>query len=304
MIPVVLVLPWKGRGELSMSEFEILTARPQTRISRLPFHKWTLSGRGNWAEFYRIEAGYLIRFPDLADFEISAEDLKITCFPAPHVGEASLEHLYSNQILPLVLSKKGELVFHASAVEVEDGAVAFSAESGRGKSTLAAHFVTNGYRFLTDDGLILRQCDQGFQVIPSRPSIRLWEDSGRRLESLNIPAAPPLPFTTKARFVAGPGLGYCHQPRLLRTVYFLGDGNAQDITFRRSSAAETFVEWVKNSFLLDVEDQSLVAGHFDRIGALANTLVCYHLDYPRRYDDLSRLLEAILDHINSERLAA
>jgi ATP-dependent phosphoenolpyruvate carboxykinase len=50
------------------------------------------------------------------------------------------QHLCLKQVLPLVLSKQGQRVFHASAVEVEveDGAVVFAAESGRGKSTLAA----------------------------------------------------------------------------------------------------------------------------------------------------------------------
>jgi hypothetical protein len=70
-----------------------------------------------WTEFHRANGGYLLRFPELGDFQVSADGLTVTCFPAPRVSDATSEHLYLNQVLPLVLSKLGKLVFHASAVE-------------------------------------------------------------------------------------------------------------------------------------------------------------------------------------------
>jgi hypothetical protein len=285
-----------------VAEFEVLATRLQAPLHRSPFYEWTFPDGTLGTAFYRIETGYLLRFPDLADFEVAADGLSVICFPAPHVQDATPEHLYLNQVLPLILSKIGKFVFHASAVEVANGAVAFVAQSGRGKSTMAANFVANGYRLLTDDGLVLEPSDQGYLVIPSHPSIRLWEDSQKMVLARNTEAAPPLHFTSKTRFLAGPGLPYCDQPRPLRAVYFLGDGSAQDIIFRRLSPAETLVGWTKNSFLLDVEDRAMMSAHFDRVGALANTLACYHLDYPRRFDDLNRLLRAILDHVATESL--
>ena len=141
------------------------------------FHTWAFPDGTPWTEFYRENGGYLLRFPDLADFRVSADGLEVTGFPVPGVSESTSQHLYLNQVLPLVLSKLGKLVFHASAVEVPGGAVAFAAESGRGKSTLAASFAVNGFRFLTDDGLVLEPVADGYQVQPSHPSIRLWEDS-------------------------------------------------------------------------------------------------------------------------------
>jgi hypothetical protein len=47
--------------------------------------------------------------------------------------------------------------------------VVFAAESGRGKSTLAASFAVNGFRFLTDDGLVLEPAGEGYAVLPSHP---------------------------------------------------------------------------------------------------------------------------------------
>jgi len=161
---------------------------------------------------------------------------------------------------------------------------------------LAAYFVAAGYRLLTDDALVLEQCDEVYLVIPSHPSIRLWQDSQKMALTINAETAPPLPFTTKTRFLAGPALRHCDQPRPLRAVYFLGDGSAQDIIFRSLRPAEVLMRWTSNSFLLDVEDRSLISAHFERAATLAKTLTCYHLDYPRRFDDLERLMSAILNH--------
>ena len=46
-------------------------------------------------------------------------------------------------------------MLHASAVVLDGAAVAFTAPSGTGKSTLAAHLVAAGASFLTDDVLAL-----------------------------------------------------------------------------------------------------------------------------------------------------
>ena len=143
--------------------FHVAVARCQAPLGIQPFHAWGLPDGTPWTEFYRLGGGYLLRFPELADFQVSADGLEVTCFPAPEVSEATSQHLYLNQVLPLVLSKLGKLVFHASAVEVAGGAIAFAAESGRGKSTLAASFAVSGFRFLTDDGLVVETAVQGFR---------------------------------------------------------------------------------------------------------------------------------------------
>jgi hypothetical protein len=284
--------------------FRVRTPRLQEPLRVEPFHEWVFPNGTLWTAFYRMDAAHLLRFPDLADFQISADGLNVTCFPVPHVSDTTPEHLYLNQVLPLVLSKLGKLVFHGSAVEVAGGAVAFVAESGQGKSTLAANFATSGYRFLADDGLVLEPVGGAYHVLPSHPSIRLWEDSRQMLVDRDAETARPLHFTSKVRFLAGKGIAHCNQPRPLLRAYFLSDGSAPEITFRRLSGSEPVVAWIKHSFLLDVEDRAMLSSHFDRVAELANRLPCYYLDYPRRFENLGRLREAIVDHEISEDLTA
>lgn len=269
-----------------------------------PFHEWVFPDGTLWAQFYRTGAGYLLRFPGLADFEISADGCSISCWPATGISEHTVQHLYLNQVRPLALSKQGHLILHASAVEIADVAIAFIGESGRGKSTLAASFATSGFRFLTDDGLVVEAWGDGYEVRPSHPSIRLWLDSEAALIAPNTPTAPALEFTSKSRFLAGDRIAFCESPRPLRRVYFLGDGSAPTLSFEHMKPADALIELVKHSFLLDIEEREMLAAHFDELSRLASLPIFYRLDYPRRYEDLAAVREAIIEHAKQESLPA
>jgi hypothetical protein len=107
-------------------------------------------------------------------------------------------------------------------------------------------------------------------------------------------------YTSKARFLADEELAVLRSAATLLRVYFLGDGGAERLELQRLSAAETLVEWVKHSFLLDIEEQPRLASHFDQVAALANRPIHYHLDFPRRYEELAAVRQAILEHARDE----
>jgi hypothetical protein len=283
-----------------VAAFTLAPAHPQATLKGLPFHQWTFPDGTQWTQFYRTESGYLLRFPDLADFQVSPDGMEVTCFPAPDISYETTRHLYLNQVQPLTLARQGKFVFHASAVEIEGGAVAFMGESGRGKSTLAASFATNGFRFLTDDGLVLESYDGVYLIMPSHPSIRLWDDSEEALIGDSARKAPPVQFTSKARFLADRDIVFCEQPRPLHRVYFLGEGVPQQTVFERMNPAEALIELVKHSFLLDIEEREMLAAQFDELSRLVSQPIYYRLDYPRRFEDLAQVRQAILKHANDE----
>jgi len=287
-----------------MANLRVAQARPQTPQSVERFHEWVFPDGTVWTQFYRTADGYLLRFPDLADFQVTRDGLAVICWPAPGVPELSVQHLYLNQVLPLALGRQGKLVFHASAVEIDGVAVAFLGESGRGKSTLTASFATGGSRFLTDDGLVVEAFDGEWRVVPSHPSIRLWEDSEEALVGAGARKAPPVSYTSKARILAGNDFVFCDVPRPLRRAYFLGAGDAAETTFTRLQPGEALIELVRHSFLLDIEEREMLAAHFDELSRLASRPIYYRLDYPRRFDALTRLRKTIVDHMRAEGAAA
>ena len=271
-------------------------ARPQALLSQEPFHQWVFDNGIVWTFFYRLDRGYLLRFPNLADFEVSRDGRVSSVWPVPGVSSGTVEHLHLNQVLPLALSRQGRLVLHASAVAFNGVGVAFTGESGRGKSTLAASFATTGAHFLTDDGLQLDWRDGQCQITPSHPSVRLWQDSQEALIPQAVNLAPAVEYTTKARLLATDALAYCDQPQPLRRVYFLGEGVAPSLIIAALQPAEALIELVRNSFLLDIEEKELLAWHFDEMVRLAELPIYYRIDYPRRYEDLPRVRGAIIQH--------
>jgi hypothetical protein len=261
-----------------------------------PFHQWVFPGGVPWTEFHRTDCGYLLRFPNLADYTVSPDGRDISCHPVPRVSEETTRHLYLNQVLPLALSRLGKLVFHASAVDVGGDGVAFAGESGRGKSTLAASFATDGSPFLTDDGLVIEEREADYWVAPSHPSIRLWDDSQEALVWPETPTAEPVPFTSKIRFLAGEDIAHCDEPRPLRHVYFLGEGGSSRVTIEPMSASEALIELVKHSFLLDIQAHEFITAHFDRLSRLVGRRIYFRLDYPRKFELLPEVRQAILTH--------
>jgi hypothetical protein len=271
-------------------------ARPLVTIQDAPFHQWSFPDGTLWTQFYRQGGGYLLRFPDLADFEVSADGATVLGFPAPGVTSPTVEHLYLNQVLPLALSRQGKLVLHGSAVDIGGQGVAFLGESGRGKSTLAASFATEGTRFLTDDGLLLEWVDGRCMIVPSHPSIRLWQDSQDALISNSSAVAPAVSFTSKSRFLAGPEIAFCQEARPLHRLFFLGDGVVETPTIEALRPAQALIELVKHSFLLDIEARDMLMRHFDDLTRLAELPIYFRLDYPRDYSALPVVRKAIVEH--------
>ena len=281
-----------------MVRYSLGAIEDQIPIDWPAFHAWQSPDGEPWLSFYRKGADYLLRFPGLADFDVTADGREVHCRPAPGVTGNTLEHLYTNQVLPLALSKQGRLVLHGSAVEADGSAIAFLGVSGRGKSTLGASFSLDGHRLVTDDRLEVAVQGREIQAFPSHPSIRLWDDSRKALALIGagVPVAPPVEFTSKARFLAGGGLVFCAEPRPLRRLYFLGEGAVEEPVIRPVGAREALIELVGNAFLLDVEARDLISAHFEQLSGVARVPIHYRLDYPRRFDALGTVRRAILKH--------
>lgn len=276
--------------------FQKEASRFQRSPEGSPFNTWWLDATTRWAQFFRTGSGYLIRFPGLADFQVSADGLSVICWPAEGVPDGTVQHLFLNQIVPLAQSRAGNLMFHAGAVEVDGACVAFMGQSGRGKSTLTASFATAGTPFLTDDGLSVAMSGGKCMVLPSHPSIRLWNDSRQVLIADATQRADSVHYTEKARFIAGDDLVFCREPRELNRVYVLGPGIAATVQFAPIQPAAALIELVRHSFLLDVEERDALASHFDQLAALVRRPIFYRLDYPRRFECLEEVKAAIVTH--------
>ena len=275
-----------------MIDYSAQPERLQQPVSAEPFHIYVFEDGTVWTEFYRNESGYLLRFPDLADFEVSTSGESVVAYPAAGTDEVTLEHLYINQLVPLALSRQGRPAFHASVVTVPGGCVAFLGKTGMGKSTLAASFALEDAAFLTDDALIIDESD-GVCAMPSHASLRLWEDSVEALLPKDEPQAGAISYSNKARLLAGDALRFSDAAMPLLAAFVLESNDVEAIAIEPLTGSGRHMAWVSNSFLLDIKDKDLLARHFDWTHRIANQLPTFSLDYPRDYGMLPQVRDAV-----------
>lgn len=275
----------------------IKPARSQERMDVMPFHHYVSSDGTVWTEFYRAAEGYLLRFPDLADFEVSADGTEVVAHPANGTDAATVEHLYINQLVPLALSRQGQPAFHASVVTVPGGAVAFLGDTGMGKSTLAASYALNNAAFLTDDALIVEESGDNIRAQPSHASLRLWEDSVEALVGSEIAEAGPVSYSSKTRLLAGDALVHSDEAQPLIAAFVLEMQDASSVAIRALNGLDRYMGWLDNSFLLDIEDHDLLARHFEWTHRISGTVPTLALDYPRDYGILPEVRNAVHQHV-------
>jgi hypothetical protein len=279
-----------------LTALDMLTASRQTSLGGEAFYECVLADGELWTQFFRFDNGYVLRFPEIADFQISTDGSHISCRPALEANPEWLLHLYQNHVQPLALSKLGKLVLHGSAVEIGAGAIALIGQSGLGKSTLAASFALNGQRFLTDDGLLVEESPLGEHLLvhPSHPAVRLWEDSRTCL----LGDRTVRPARRKISLAAGAAIAHCAHPRPLLCLYFLGEGATTEVEIEPLSQAQALHKWIRNSFFLDAEEHDALLARFDRISRITGQSRSFHLDYPRRFELLPVVRHAIVEHAN------
>jgi hypothetical protein len=283
--------------------FELL---PSTEDLIEPVHwtnHWTSLDDAVWLAFAKIDGGYLLRFPELADFVVSTDARSVRCYPREYVPSETVRHLLLNQVIPLVLSHLGSLVLHAAACATPWGAIAFMGMTGMGKSTLAAGFGLQGFPILTDDCLLVEEQNGSVMSIPSYPGIRLWPESVSALFREEPTLQPLAHYTEKRRLL----FGQIHPeaPVPLASIYVLSHSQktkrAAGVTIEPLRASEALLEIVKHTFQLDNTGRERLRRSFRQCEWLAKSVPFFKLSFPRRHAYLSAVTTALLNHLETLR---
>ena len=259
-----------------------------------PYDRWVSDDGDANAEFYRTDSGYLMRFPDQADFAIPTGLQGADCFPVSGMTADALRTLFTNSVRPAVGNHIGELNLHGSGVVIGDKAVAIMGQSRRGKTTLAGAFAKAGHPFLTEDVLALDQQNGAYTVDPQLPVLRVFGDSAAYL----LDAAPEEHCAdTKSALAANATLPAAEEAAPLAAICVLGPGEASEVTLSTLGRAAALSEIMRHGFLLDVEDKARLHAHFARVAQLAAAVPCLSLDYPREFSKLPDVIRAVQRHL-------
>jgi hypothetical protein len=137
--------------------------------------------------FMRIDshesAGYRIWAPYYGRHLVSADGRSIRS-ALPNVTPWRWQRLFFAQALPLASALQGLEVFHASAVALRGRVLAFVGASGAGKTSVAAHLVTLGASFVTDDVLAIEPGPEGVRAHPGPARLSIDDAELRRIPAI------------------------------------------------------------------------------------------------------------------------
>jgi hypothetical protein len=192
-------------------------------------------------------------------------------------------------VMGFVMLLRGIVCLHASAIAVDDKAIALLGSAGSGKSTTAAAFSERGYRILAEDVVTLDDRGDRFLVRPGYPCIRLWPASVKALygSETHLPKLTPnwdkCYLDLKDQFRT--------EPLPLAAIYHLGE--------RRDDAVAPFVEpldrsegllsLIANTYATKLMDKQMRAREFELLTRVLNNVplrrVIPHAD-PARIPEL------------------
>ncbi|MEP5936804.1 MAG: hypothetical protein ABJ239_00600 [Erythrobacter sp.] len=182
-----------------------------------------------------------------------------------------------NDLLPL----------HASAVEAGGRIIAFTADSGGGKSTLAAALAERDFRHVCDDTLVLAPSDAGFVGLPDGKPLKLWD------EALSLVSVSNL-----GRISTVPGKNYaevgnvCADPAPISDLVFMEEGEDVSLTpIIGSEKLQCFPQAMYRNFLHTARDDADY--HAQLMVMAATNLRFWRLKRPRNLEVFQQTTDAI-----------
>jgi hypothetical protein len=282
-------------------------------------HEWQSGTDQPPLRYGKADGFDVLSVPGVAQYWIEKGDT-VTALPAITSTPDALRHGLLNHVLPRLLSRAGDLVVHGSLVQTPYGGIIFAAESGGGKSTLAAAFWRQGCPALADDSLLLRQDGGRLIGVPSYPGIRLAPETARRLFGAEVHS--PANHNGKIYFRCptphGAGGGSSTN---IRAIYFLSPrfdkpDRADRIELARASPATHGMRLLANTFQLNPACTASSLQTLDKCVAVATGAPIRTLIYAPGFEylddivqtillDLRRLSEGIdFDHAGTEQASA
>lgn len=210
-------------------------------------------------------------YSDGARFAVDREGREIWAdWPEGYALEDAATYLVG-PVMGFVLRLRGIIPLHASAIAVEDQAIALVGAPGAGKSTTAAAFAHRGFAVLSDDVVALEDGGDRFLVAPGYPRVNLWPDSVRTLLG-SEDALPRITPTWGKHYLPLDQNGRRFQSKQLPlgAVYFLGerDPHLTAPLIEEVAAGEALITLVANTYVNYLLDREMRHREFDLLSRL------------------------------------
>ena len=197
-------------------------------------------------------------------------------------------------VLAALLSQRGMMVLHASAIALHGRGIIVIGDKGQGKTTLALNLLASGGRLLSDDVTALSFAKGRIMVHPGPPLIKAWPDS------LNYVGVDPqgcarLFDETEKRLFTVPALETSLGPVELNGLFFLQE--AETVAAREMSGAEKMMYLGASVYLARFEglrSGKEIGRDFKASALLAQQCNAYVIERPRKKEFLKETCREIM----------
>lgn len=262
-----------GHPEMNQSEISRLGSRDADLSIHLKRVDLPESSLNEGFSFKTTETAIYRFWDNVGKFKITENSIFVD--PIPGLNATVLRNFLLGTVLATYLRFRGLLVIHASSINMENSAVAFSGFKGYGKSTTAMEFYREGYPVVTDDYVPVEFCDDLPFVAPGFPSLRLSNES-RILMGLKLDESQGMELLTKTYAELPASFSNFKLP--LKKIYILRRGEKSMV--KPLKPQEAFMELVKNTFGIDMFSRSELPDNFFKCEKLLKNVDVAVLEVP------------------------
>lgn len=226
---------------------------------------------------FKLFAGkyYWFCYADETQFVVDQEGANIwAVWPETLTLEDTATYLLG-PIMGFVMLLHGCVSLHASAIAIDDQAIALVGPAGSGKSTTAAAFAELGHSILAEDVVTLDDQGASFLVQPAYPCIRLWPASVTALfgEHHDLPKLTPN-WEKRYLDLTQPPYQFHERPLPLAAIYLLEQRSAESLApfVKHVSEPKALMSLVANTYATHLMDTVMRAREFEILGRLLKTV--------------------------------
>jgi len=280
-------------------DVEVMMAEPLTRTEGSPPGRTVLDLKTVKQHYTVVETdgSYLARFYGSCDIRFDPALTRLTVHPVAGVDTSLLSVLVAGTALALLLTLRGEPVLHASAVQVDQGALAFIGGSGMGKSTMATLFCARGGLLITDDLLRLTPEGAHLSCALGATEVRLRKSAGELIGQFEI--APERRSTGDARDALATVTAVDEAIPLRAIVVPIPDKSAaaSSLSVTRVPASEALLLLSRFPRLLGWQDTPAIRRQFDQLADVVTRVPVHIAELPWGPPFPHDLVDAVLDRL-------
>jgi hypothetical protein len=197
-----------------------------------------------------------------------------------------LEDIIFSSLAP-ALRRRGLFMIHAFAVENDDGAVLLVGESGSGKTTTGLSLLSQGWRYLANDVVLLQERSGSVFALPTPGGIGLDGHSFALLPGLDLPAgasgADAKHYFPATELVTGWGAG-----APVSRILFTEIGTEDETELRPATHSLTLARMMEAS--IDRWDTASLKDHLHILELLSRQAMGFEVSLGRELRRLTGLL--------------